>query len=292
MDFDDFVSQAWSDHADDSPAVATRLQGQALALVTEPAQVPRLAHLAHHVFGEHLARWADGLSFLQQLAALPACSSQADVAQGVRRHVASLQLAAGQPDPRAGFDISERIRITALAAADLASHDAQRASAFLEEALAQSDQAVLPATDLSHRVLAVTGNGIAGTLEEKPQRSELERRLMIRAAQVARRHWELAGTWLETERAEYRLARTWQQAGDLTQARQHAQNCLEIVQAHDNVPLEAFFGWEALGLVEHSAGNAAGHAQAVRNAQAAFEALSADDQGWCRPSLDKLASAR
>lgn len=292
MDFEDFVSQAWTDHADDSPAVATRLQGQALALVTESAQVPRLAHLAHHVFGEHLGRWADGLHFLQQLAALPACSNQADVAQGVRRHIASLQLAAGQADLRAGFDTSERIRITALAAGDLATHDAPRATALLEDAQAQSDQAALPATDLSHRVLAVTGNGIAGALEDKPQRSELERSLMIHAAQVARRHWELAGTWLETERAEYRLARTWQQAGDLAQARQHAQNCLEIVQAHDNVPLEAFFGWEALGLVERAAGNSAGHAQAVRNAQAAFQTLSADDQGWCRPSLDTLAAAR
>ena len=289
MDFEDFVSEAWTDHADDSPAVATRLQGQALALVTEPAQVPRLAHLAHHVFGEHLGRWSEGLHFLQQLAALPACSSQADVAQGVRRHLASLQLAAGQADLRDQFDTSERIRITALAAGDLACHDAQRAATLLEDALAQSDLAALPATDLSHRVLAVTGNGIAGTLEEKPERSELERSLMIRAAQVAGRHWELAGTWLEIERAEYRLACTWQQAGDLAQARQHAQNCLEIVQAHDNVPLEAFFGWEALGMVERAAGNTAGHAQAVRHAQAAFEALSADDQGWCRPSLDKLA---
>ncbi len=288
MDFDRFVSQAWDDHADDSPAVAARLQDQALALVTESAQVPRLAHLAHHVLGEHLGRWDDGLRFLRQLASLPACSSQADVAQGVRRHVASLQLAAGQADPRAAFDASERIRITALAAGDLASHDAPRAAALLEDALAQSEQADLPASDLSHRVLAVTGNAIAGTLEEKPQRSDVERGLMIRAAQVARRHWALAGTWLETERAEYRLARTWLQAGDKVQARQHAQNCLEIVQAHDNVPLEAFFGWEVLGLVERAAGNAAGHAQALQNAQAAFQALQTDDQGWCRPSLDAL----
>lgn len=292
MDFEDFISQAWSEHADDSPAVATRLQAQALPLVAEPAQVPRLAHLAHHVFGEHLARWADGLHFLQQLAALPACSSQADVAQGVRRHLAGLQLAAGLADVRAGFDPSERIRITALAAGDLAQHDAARAAALLDDALQQSEQAGLPASDLSHRVLAVTGNGIAGTLEEKTQRSELERSLMIRAAQVARRHWELAGTWLETERAEYRLARTWLQAGDLAQARQHAQQCLEIVQAHDQVPLEAFFGWEALGLVERAAGHAAGHATAVQHAQAAFEALSAEDRSWCRPSLDLLTATR
>ncbi|HRD99291.1 MAG TPA: hypothetical protein PLA97_23150, partial [Rubrivivax sp.] len=146
--------------------------------------------------------------------------------------------------------------------------------------------------DPAHRSLGIAGNGIAGTLEEKAPRSADETRLMLRAAQVARRFWALAGTWLETERAEYRLARSWHQAGDLTQARQHAQNCLEIVRANGSVPLEAFFGWEALGLVERAAGNAAGHAQALRQAQQAFENLAVEDQGWCRTSLDALASQR
>lgn len=291
MDFDTFVSQAWNDHAEDSPAVATRLQEQALTLVAEAAQVPRLAQLAHHVLGEHLGRWEDGLRFLAQLSALPVCAGEADVGQGLRRHVASLQIAAGQADPGAGFDASERIRIGALAAGDLARHDAVRAAALLEDALAQADLAGLPAADLSHRVLAITGNGIACTLEEASQRNEVERRLMIRAAQVARRQWEVAGTWMEVERAEYRLARSWQQAGDLAQARQHAQACLEIVQAHDNPPLEAFFGWEALGLVEGAAGNRAGHALALRNAQQAFEALPAEDKDWCQASLTALAAA-
>ena len=78
------------------------------------------------------------------------------------------------------------------------------------------------------------------------------------------------------------------QAGDLAQARQHAQNCLDIVQAHGSPALEDFFGWEALGTVERAAANAAGHAQALARAGAAFARLDDSDKSWCQASLDKL----
>ena len=116
------------------------------------------------------------------------------------------------------------------------------------------------------------------------------RALMIRAAQTARHHGAVAGTWLETERAEYRLALTWLQAGDLAQARTHAQNCLAVVAANEGAALERLFGWEALGRVERAAGNATGQAQALAHARTAFAALDASDQSWCRASIDKLAA--
>jgi hypothetical protein len=58
MDYDQFLDQAWTDHATDAPAVAARLAEQALAYVTDTARVIPMAHLAHHVFGEHLGQWA------------------------------------------------------------------------------------------------------------------------------------------------------------------------------------------------------------------------------------------
>jgi hypothetical protein len=286
MDYDTFLDQAWTDHATDPAAVAQRLAEQALAHVTEPGRVIPVAHLAHHVFGEHLGQWASGLVFLGRLRALPVV--QDDAAAAIHRFQAALQLAAGQADPRATLDAGTRIRITALAAANLALHDAPRSAALLEEAVAAAEAAALPDQDPAHRNLGIAGNGIAGTLEDKPGRSADDTRLMLRAAQVARRFWALAGTWLETERADYRLAMSHLQAGDLPRARQHAQDCLEIVQAQGNVPLEAFFGWEALGRVERAAANTTGHRQALAQAEAAFAALSEADQGWCRPSLDKL----
>ncbi len=179
----------------------------------------------------------------------------------------------------------------ALAAANLGSREPLRAGRLLRDALDLAQRAGLPADDPMHRALAVTGNNLASALEETPERSADERDLMILAAQTARHHWAIAGTWLETERAEYRLANTWLQAGDLAQARVHARACLEIVAANNGAALERLFGWEALGLVERAAGNAAGHAQALARAREAFAELDESDQSWCGASIDKLAAA-
>ena len=291
MDFDTFLDRAWTDHATDAAAVAARLQADGLALVGNAQQLSGMAHLAHHVFGSHLARWQEGIQFQQRLAALPCCSSGSNEALAIGRQVSALRLAGGLGDDRVGASASDHIRLSALAANNLAEHDAPRAAALFEEALTMAETAGLPDSDPFHRALAVAGNNIASTLEERPTLGAAEKRLMILAAQAGRKHWAIAGTWLETERAEYRLAMSWLKAGETTPARQHAQNCLEIVKAHDDVALEAFFGWQALGMVERVAGNPTGHAHAVAQAEAAFARLAAGDQGWCRASLDKLRSS-
>lgn len=291
MDFDTFIDQAWTDHATDPAAVAATLQAQGLALVTDADQLGSMAHLAHHVLGSHLARWEEGVQFQQRLAALPCCEAGSAPAQAIARHISALRLAGGLGDDRIGLGASDRIRLTAMAANNLAEHDAGRAEAFLVVALSDAEQAGLPDNDPFHRALAIAGNNIAGTLEEKPTLSAGEVRLMILAAEAGLRHWAIAGTWLETERAEYRLCLSWLKAGDLTQARVHAQRCLQIVQDHGNVPLEAFFAWVVTGQVEHAAGNASGLAKALGQAQQAFLGLADGDRGWCQPSLDKLQSA-
>ena len=287
-DFDTFLDQAWTDHADDAAGVAERIAAQGLALVTAAGQAPALAHLAHHVWGEHLGQWQAGLDWFERLGAHAAID--ANGAAAVRRCQASLTLSAGDAGALLGLGTSDRIRATAMAAANLGTVDAARASALLQQAIAEAEASELPATDPAHRSLAIAGNGLAGTLEEKPQRSPAERELMIRAAQTARTYWAIAGTWLETERAEYRLAMTWVQAGDLAQARRHAQQCLEIVAANDGAALERFFAWEALGVVERAAGNTAGHQQALAHVRTAFDQLDEGDRGWCKASLDKLAA--
>ena len=176
-----------------------------------------------------------------------------------------------------------------MAAENLCSHDPVAASRQLTRALALAEDSALPVADPMHRALAVASHNLACTLEDKVDRSTDERPLMILSAQASRQHWEHAGTWLEVERAEYRLAMTWLQAGDLAQARQHAQSCLAIVAANDAPALERFFGHESLGVIERAAGNATGHARALEDARKAFAELSEDDQGWCQASLDKLA---
>jgi len=285
MDFDRFIDQAWDDHATDAAGVADRLAADGPALLHEDAQVARLAALVHHVYGEHLARWEDGRVLLQRLAS---ASGSADSAAALRRCDASLALSAGLADERAALSASDAIRVGAMAAANLAEHDTPRARALFDEALGAAS--ALADTDPAHRALAVSANNLACTLEEKSARSMAERELMIRAAQAARHHWALAGGWLETERAEYRLAMTWLQAGDPAQATRHAQACLQIVQQHEAPALERFFAFEAMGLTAQAAGDAALKADALAQARIAFDALDEADRGWCRSSLDKLAA--
>ncbi len=285
-DFDAFIDRAWDRHADEPAAVAHDLQTRGPALAATEAQLSRLALLLNHVHGTHLGSLVEGRAVLEGLTAHPACGDGARAE--LRRGIASLRLCAGESAELEGYPVSDRIRITAMAAAHLAERETPRAAAQLRQALDEAETAALPTSDPMHRALAITANNLACTLEEKPARSSDERALMIAAAEAARRHWALAGTWLETERAEYRLAMTWLQAGEPAQALQHARACLEIVRAHDAPALERFFAFEALGVAERAAGEGAGHARAVAGAEAAFAELSNGDRAWCRSSLDKL----
>ena len=288
IDFDSFLGQAWDDHATDAAGVAERIAAQGLALVSTAAQIGPLAMLAHHVFGGHLGQWAAGRTLLLGLTGHAAIDDAGSAA--VQRCLASLELCAGGTTP-AGMNASDRIRIKAMAAANLAERDTARALVLFEQALADAsaEATALPDADPVHRALAVTANSLACTLEEKPQRSADERALMIRAALAARRQWAIAGTWLEIERADYRLAMTWVQASDSAQALVHAQNCLAIVQANDAPALERFFAWEAKGVAARAAGDLSGHQQALAQVREACAALTEADRGWCQASLDKLA---
>lgn len=292
MDFNTFIGKAWHDHAADPPAVAQRL-GEGMALVADESQLARLADLAHHLHGEHLGAWRAGMAFVERLATLPAYAPDGVSGRALRRCAQSLALSEGLGGAAANLDAlspSDRIRVGAMAAANLAERDTGRAQRLLQDALDQSERSGLGAADPMNRALAVTSNNLAGTLEHKTDRSTDERELMILAAQTARRYWERAGTWLETERAEYRLAMTWLQAGDSARAREHAQACLDIVAANGAVALERLFGWEALGLVEHAAGDPAAHAQALARAREAYAELDEADQAWCAASLEALAT--
>lgn len=289
MDFDSFLDQAWTDHAEHPAAVAERLVEPGLTLLQQEAQVLPLAFLAHHVHGQHLGRWAEALAFQQRLAALPLVAAGSATAQALQRHAAALKLAGGMADERASLPGAEATRITAMAAAALGVHDIPRARALLEAATVEAG--ALPDTDPAVRALASAGNGIASALEELPARSDAGRALMVLAAETARHAWARAGTWLETERAEYRLAKTWLQAGDPARAQHHAQQCLDIVQAQGKVVMEHFFGLEALGLAQRAAGDEAACTATLAQMRAAFAALDEGDQGVCRATMSALEAA-
>jgi hypothetical protein len=195
---------------------------------------------------------------------------------------------AGGAEPRGGLGASERIRVTALAAGNLSGRDPSRAATLLREALADADGSPLADDDPALRALAVTGNNVAAALEEKPERSEAERALMILAAQTSRAYWTRAGSWLEVERAEYRWSRSCAAAGDPEGARRHALECLRIVAENGAAPLEVFFAQEALAWAERAAGNGAACQAAVAAAADAFVRIEESDRPWCWQTLDRL----
>lgn len=284
------IDQAWNEHADDAAGVALRLPSL-LDRVAAEGDILALGHLAHHVYGAHLANWADGLKFMAALARGPGFDAQGRSGDALRRWRASLALAAGESDVRTTLAPGERIAVAALAAALLELHDIVRATQFLQEALAAAEATPLADTDPAVRALAVAGNNLAATLSEKAERSPGEHALMILAAETGRRFWARAGTWLEVERAEHRLALCWLAAGDAEAARRHALACLAIVDAQTPVPaLERFFGHDALASAERAAGRPEAHAQSLAVMRACFEQLSADDQAWCRATLDRQAA--
>jgi hypothetical protein len=111
---------------------------------------------------------------------------------------------------------------------------------------------------------------------------------MVLAAQTARTYWGIAGTWLQWERAEYRLAKTYLQAANPARSLEHAQKCLEISHLNSAPALELFFGHEALALAHKAMGNTAEFAEAATHATSYFDALGADDQVWCAAALVSL----
>jgi len=244
---DAFIRQAWTDHNDRPVEVAERLL-EAHTRLREAGRVPALARIVTHVFGEHLARWNDGIALLSQLKSNPCCDGEG--ARSLDQGIGALRLAAGDEAALDRFAPSERIGILATASSALAAQgETGRAIRAYEDALAIGERG-LPAGDPGVRALAVGGNNLAASLETKQDRSAGETRAMVNAAAAALKYWALAGTWLETERAEYRLAKSLLAAGDLRAAVDHARRCVEICEANDAPAGELSFAHELLAIAQ------------------------------------------
>ena len=126
-------------------------------------------------------------------------------------------------------------------------------------------------------------------LEEKADRDALETRGMLAAAQAGLDYWRRAGSWLEEERAEYRLSSARRSAGDYGGAIHHAQRCLALCGANDAPPIEHFFGVAALALAQRSAGLADEFDASRRLARAWHERVDPIDRTWCDTTVAMLA---
>lgn len=284
--FDDFLAQAWADHADRSEAVAERLRTATPAPETS-SQLAALARLVVHLCGEHLGAFDDGRWRLAALATHPL--ADASVHSTLRVGQASLTLAqCGVADWR-GFSTEEQIRTEAAAATiSLGRHDTERAVTLLQTA--RHRVAALPDAGAAvHRPLGVACHNMAWTLHDRGNaRSAADTAAMLAFAAGSRLHWSKAGTWLEVERGDYDLARCHLAAGQFDAALNHAAQCLATCTQNDAPPYEHFFAHEALARAQHARGDAQARARNVAAAEAAFDKLTSDDQAGCCATLDEL----
>lgn len=289
MSLSDFITSAWADHADQPEAVAHRL-AEVVPRADDATDVAPLANLVGHVLGEHLGRWDDALALLRRLGERPAASEPA-AADAVTRALATLRHARGDADALDGLPTAERAAALAGAAAVLTGRgEIERAGAALDEALAAAASG-LPAGSPALRALAVAGNNIAATLEEQATRTPPETALMLRAAQVGLDHWTLAGTWLQHERAAYRLARSRLAAGLAVEAIDSAGQCLAICEANDAPPFERFFAQALLAQASREAGLDEGYGRWRDAALASHAALPDDEKRWCTDEIAALRAA-
>jgi tetratricopeptide (TPR) repeat protein len=254
MTFSEFLNTGWNDHAKDPVGVAARMP-QGLSIVETTNDIPALVNLAVHVFGEHLGKWQEGTAFLEQVATHSLCASGTEACRATLRGKGILAICRGDEQAAEQFAVaahfgdapinSTKARIHASAAAALAGQkQIEAAQKYLDIALELASYGP-GKDDPVTRALAVTGNNLAAGLEDQPTRTPAEVELMKRAARIGRQYWEIAGSWVEVERAEYRLAMTMLAAGDPVEALQHADTCLNICHENKAEPMELFFAHEA-----------------------------------------------
>lgn len=287
MSLDQFLSQGWADHATKAADVAARLP-QALSLVEKNEQIPALAGLATHVFGEHLGQWKQGIEYLNRLRALPVFTAGTESDNALLRSVAALEVAGGDKSSLTTFADSDRIRVLAVAASALAGLERPAdGKALFMQALSLAKG--LAKTDPANRALAVTGNNLAAGLELKTPRTSADTELMLLAAEIGRTYWEIAGTWKEMAWAEYRWAQSLSRAGRGDEARGHAEKMMAIWQQHDvGGAMEAFYAFEARAQAEKAAGQMEAFAKFAGEAKTWYFKLSPEDQQWCKADFDRL----
>ena len=289
MTFDDFLKTAWDDHGDKPQQAADRL-ATSLSLVTAPEHIAPFAQLVAHVFGEHLGQWDRGIEVLESLRGSPAFDDKGAVAGSVNRSIATLRYTGGDSAVLDPLSLEDRVAVLAAAASALAGrNEFKRAIAAYSEAMQCAD-AGLPSGSPAIRALAVGGNNLAAALEEKQDRDAAETQGMAAAAEGGLRYWKQAGTWLEHERAEYRLARSLLQAGQATAAIQSARRCVEVCEQNDAPAFEQFFGHAVLAVAQRAAGDAESFKASRKRALQLFEQVAPEERTWCEPELKEIGS--
>jgi len=289
MSFDTFIEAAWNDHGDQPREVADRLL-HSMHIIETAEQIPPYARLLTHVFGEHLGEWKQGVAALETLRTVTAFDRSPAVTGAVNRSVAVLRYAGGDQAALDPLPLDDRVSALATVSSALAARQQfDLAIAAYSDALALAHPG-LPSGSPAIRALAVGGNNLAAALEEKKDRDASQTSGMVAAAESGLKYWKEAGTWLEEERAEYRLARSLLQAGRAQSAVQSAMRCIAVCKANGAPAFEQFFGYAVLALAQRAAGDVAGFEASRDQARRLFELVPADERQWCASDLEEVSA--
>jgi hypothetical protein len=288
--FQQFLDEARRDHTDHPDAVAARLEG-GLPHLARPEDVGPYVSFAVHVFGEHLGEWQRGAKLLEAIGALPQAAGHDATGMAVRRGIAALRYASGDASAIEGLAPADLAQVMCvICTTHVARHETEAAINALANALSAAQLQGLPDKHPATRSLAVAGNNLSAELEGKTELTESERAAMVLAAETGLTYWKLAGTWLEEERAEYRLARCLLRAGEPDRARERIRNCIAICEANNAPAFEQFFAHAVLALAERAVGDAQAFAAARHAALAQYARISKEEQGWCTRELGELGA--
>jgi tetratricopeptide (TPR) repeat protein len=285
MSFNDYLNNAWSIHAADPKKVANEFKSN-FNLMNSDDDVMAISRLIVHVCGEHLGNWQQGIELLRKLKNNAPIKDKNEM----NRLMAILDLGNNPNISIEKFSQSDKTIIYSTTAAALASLGGLKNAAVLYHKACEINIVEINAEDPANHALAIASNSIACKLEDKKERTQKETELMITAATMARKYWEIAGSWKEVERAEYRLSKTFIEAADLDLAKNHAEKCLEIVIQNKSEPLEVFFAYEALATIQKLKKSAMGFESALFQMKNAFDLLSVDDQNYCQKILETLSA--
>ena len=247
MDIKELINGGWGRHEKDSAALAADLEAN-VALAETPAHVGAYIQLANHTIGGHLKDWPRAAALAARL--LDGRKDAHELAVPYSGLAVAQYLAGHEPAAMASElhsvrltdmePVSMMLRTHALVAAALIESGRVDDGATVYDAalkLARSRDEKL-ACD---QTLAMTSNNLASELSEKPERTEAEDALMLKAAEAAREFWLKCGTWENEERAEYLLAIVHNRLNQPDKALEHAARALEVISKNgEEVVDEAF----------------------------------------------------
>lgn len=298
------LDDALARHGDAPADVAAALQAQAPTLPAD-AEGAEAIRLAEHVL---LGHRADAVGLATFVAALPPAlavdPATAPALQRARWALARLQapLAADWPPAPPDAPRWRALQNVVLALARLGRCGEAAALLADDEAAARAhgtgEAGVAYAAAANNVAAHLQDSGACGALDPSPAAGRGARRdaerdaLMLHAAAIARRAWDSAGTWMQVERAEYRLALCHAAAGNGAAAVHHAGQCLAGCQAAGDAAdaVEHYFAQEALVRAHRAAGDAAAASAALQRMAVLLAQISEADglRDWCADTLAAL----